>query len=38
VREHWTVEVEHHIRDVSFGEDASTSRTGDGPTDLATLC
>jgi predicted transposase YbfD/YdcC len=37
VREHWSVEVEHHIRDVSFGEDASTSRTGNGPTNLATL-
>ena len=24
-------------RDVSFGEDASTSRTGHGPTNLATL-
>ena len=37
VREHWTVEVHHHIRDVSFGEDASTSRTGHGPVNLATL-
>jgi len=37
VREHWSVEVEHHVRDVSFGEDASTSRTGNGPTNLATL-
>ena len=37
VREHWSVEVEHHVRDVSFGEDASTSRTGHGPTNLATL-
>jgi predicted transposase YbfD/YdcC len=37
VREHWSVEVEHHIRDISFGEDHSTSRTGHGPTNLATL-
>lgn len=37
VREHWTAEVEHHIRDVTFAEDASTSRTGHGPTNLATL-
>jgi predicted transposase YbfD/YdcC len=37
VREHWTVEVEHHIRDLSFGEDSSTSRTGHGPTNLATM-
>jgi hypothetical protein len=31
-REHWSVEVEHQVSDVSFGEDASTSRTGHGPT------
>jgi predicted transposase YbfD/YdcC len=37
LREHWSVEVEHHIRDISFGEDHSTSRTGHGPTNLATL-
>jgi predicted transposase YbfD/YdcC len=37
VREHWSVEVEHHIRDVAFGEDAATSRTGHGPINLATL-
>jgi predicted transposase YbfD/YdcC len=37
LREHWSVEVEHHIRDISFGEDHSTSRTGNGPTNLATL-
>lgn len=36
-REHWSVEVHHHIRDVSFGEDHATSRTGHGPTNLATL-
>ena len=37
VREHWSVEVEHHVRDVSFAEDTCTSRTGHGPTNLATL-
>lgn len=37
LREHWSAEVEHHIRDISFGEDHSTSRTGHGPTNLATL-
>ena len=37
VREHWSIEVEHHVRDVTFGEDTSTSRTGHGPTNLATL-
>lgn len=31
------MEVEHHIRDISFGEDASTSLTANGPTNLATL-
>lgn len=36
-REHWSVEVEHHVRDCSFGEDHATSRTGHGPTNLATL-
>lgn len=37
VREHWTVEVHHHIRDVTFTEDHATSRTGHGPTNLATI-
>jgi predicted transposase YbfD/YdcC len=37
VREHWSIEVHHHVRDVSFGEDASTSRTGSGPANLATI-
>jgi len=37
IRDHWSVEVHHHIRDISFGEDHSTSRTGHGPTNLATL-
>jgi predicted transposase YbfD/YdcC len=37
LREHWTVEVHHHIRDVTFTEDHSTSRTGHGPANLATI-
>jgi len=37
VREHWSIEAHHHIRDVTFGEDAATSRTGSGPANLATL-
>ena len=37
VREHWSIEAHHHIRDVSFGEDAATSRTGSGPANLATI-
>jgi predicted transposase YbfD/YdcC len=37
VREHWSIEAHHHVRDASFGEDASTSRTGNGPANLATI-
>jgi predicted transposase YbfD/YdcC len=37
VREHWTIEAHHHIRDVTFSEDTSTSRTGSGPANLATI-
>jgi len=37
VREHWTIEVTHHVRDVTFTEDHATSRTGHGPVNLATL-
>jgi predicted transposase YbfD/YdcC len=37
VREHWSVEVHHYVRDVSFAEDTSASRTGHGPVNLATL-
>ena len=31
VREHQTIEAHHHIRDVTFTEDAAASRTGYGP-------
>ena len=37
VREHRTIEAHHHIRDVTFSEDTSTSRTGSGPANLATI-
>jgi predicted transposase YbfD/YdcC len=37
VREHWSVEAHHHVRDVTFHEDTSTSRTGSGPANLATI-
>ena len=37
VREHWSIEVHHHIRDLTFGEDSATSRTGTGPANLATI-
>jgi hypothetical protein len=31
IRGHWTIEALHHIRDVTYGEDASQIRTGNGP-------
>ncbi len=37
VREHWSIEAHHHVRDTTFGEDHSTSRTGSGPANLATI-
>jgi predicted transposase YbfD/YdcC len=37
VRGQWSIEAHHHVRDVTFGEDAATSRTGSGPANLATL-
>ena len=37
VREQWSIEAHHHVRDVSFGEDTSASRTGRGPVNLATI-
>lgn len=37
LRGHWTIEVLHHIRDVTFTEDASQIRTGNAPRSMATL-
>jgi predicted transposase YbfD/YdcC len=37
VREHWSIEAHHHIRDTTFSEDTATSRTGAGPANLATI-
>jgi predicted transposase YbfD/YdcC len=37
VREHWSIEAHHHVRDVTFREDTATSRTGSGPANLATI-
>jgi predicted transposase YbfD/YdcC len=37
VREHWSIEAHHHVRDLTFGEDTSASRTGSGPVNLATI-
>jgi predicted transposase YbfD/YdcC len=36
-RGHWGIEALHHIRDVTYGEDASQIRTGSGPEVTATL-
>jgi len=37
-RQHWHIEVKvHYVRDVSFGEDANTTRTGHAPANLATI-
>jgi len=36
-RGHWGIERLHYVRDVTFGEDLSTVRTGHGPRNLATL-
>ncbi len=37
IRGHWGIEALHHIRDVSYGEDHSQVRTGNGPQVMATL-
>jgi len=37
IRGHWQIEALHHIRDVTYGEDASQVRTGSGPQVMAAL-
>ena len=37
IRGHWGIEALHHIRDVTYGEDASQIRTGNGPQAMAAL-
>lgn len=37
IRGHWQVEALHHVRDVTFAEDASRVRTGTAPQVMATL-
>jgi hypothetical protein len=37
LRNHWAIEALHHLRDVTFGEDARKVRTGSGPHVMATL-
>jgi predicted transposase YbfD/YdcC len=35
IRDHWKIESLHHIRDVTFAEDASQPRTGNAPRAMA---
>jgi predicted transposase YbfD/YdcC len=37
LRGHWAIEVLHHVRDVTYAEDASRIRTGNAPRAMATL-
>jgi len=37
IRGHWTIEALHHIRDVTYAEDASQVRTGNAPRTMASL-
>lgn len=37
IRGHWTIEALHHVRDVTFTEDASQIRTGNAPRTMASL-
>jgi predicted transposase YbfD/YdcC len=37
VRGHWSIEALHHVRDVTYAEDASTLHTGTGPRAMATF-
>ena len=37
LRNHWAIEALHHLRDVTFAEDACKVRTGSGPHVMATL-
>ncbi|MFG2639031.1 ISAs1 family transposase [Streptomyces sp. NPDC048362] len=36
VRDHWSIEALHHVRDTTFAEDASQLRTGNAPRAMAT--
>jgi predicted transposase YbfD/YdcC len=37
IRGHWAIEAVHHLRDVTFAEDASQVRTGAAPRAMASL-
>ena len=36
IRDHWRIEAPHHVRDVTFAEDASRLRTGNAARAMAT--
>lgn len=36
IRDHWQIDALHHIRDITFAEDASQLRTGNAPRAMAT--
>ncbi|MFI1154859.1 ISAs1 family transposase [Streptomyces sp. NPDC020817] len=37
IRDHWSIEALHHVRDTTFAEDASQLRSGNAPRAMATL-
>jgi len=37
IQNHWSVEALHHVRDVTYGEDASRVRTGTAPRAMAIM-
>jgi hypothetical protein len=37
IRDHWAIEAHHHVRDVTYTEDASRIRTGTAPHAMASL-
>jgi predicted transposase YbfD/YdcC len=37
IRGHWSIEALHHIRDVTYAEDASQVRTGNAPRTMTSL-
>jgi hypothetical protein len=37
IRDHWSIEAHHHIRDTTVSEDTAASRTGSGPANLAII-
>ena len=37
VREQWSIEAHHHVRDTAYDEDANTGYAGNGPQVMATL-